>query len=327
MAHNLNEKDGKVSMFYHGDVPWHGLGKRVDKMATASEAIKFANMDFTVKKAPIVANYNGEMLKVEDKFATLRTDTKQVLGTVGARYEIVQNTDAFSFFDTLVGEGEAMYETAGVLGKGQVIWILAKLPGFIKVNKEDIVDKYLLLMNSHNGTSSLRAKLTPVRVVCENTLNAALGSRRKQSDEVRIQHTASAHDRLEQAHKLLGLSNAIYNDLGEIFSKMSVTSITGTQLIDYVKTLVPDNEDAVKFNTRTENIREKILSLHESGRGSDMARGTVWGAYNSCTEYVDHVWGKNTTQDKKLESMWLGAGATMKEKAFSLALELVEIKK
>jgi phage/plasmid-like protein (TIGR03299 family) len=325
MAHNLNERDGKVAMFYHGATPWHSLGTKVDKALTAQEAIKTALMDFTVVKAPIMASYEGKMLPVEDKFATLRTDTRQVLGTVGERYEIVQNSDAFTFFDVLVGEDEAMYETAGVLGKGQVIWILAKLPGFIKVKGQDIVEKYLLLMNSHNGTSTLRAKLTPVRVVCENTLNAALGGK-KSTDEVRIQHTISAHDRLEQAHKVLGLSNAVYNDLGEIFSRMSLTSITGTQLINYVKGLVPDNDEATKFNTRTANIREKIFSLHESGAGSELARGTIWGAYNAVTEYVDHVWGKNTTAEKKLESMWLGTGAKLKEQAFKAALELAEIK-
>ena len=317
MAHNLNIVNGKASMMYVKEAPWHGLGTRLEKLATSEEAMEVANLGFTVVKAPLKAVVANGMVNVAGRFATVRTDTNDVLGVVGSRYTIVQNKDAFRFFDGLVGEGEAMYETVGALGLGEKIWILAKLPSYIRVNGDDIVDKYLLLSNSHDGSSIIRAKLTPIRVVCHNTLSMALQGAEQ---EVRIRHTASAEERLEVGHKIIGLSNVLYNDLAEIFQQMAVVKVTNAQLVDYVKTLVPDNELA-ENHTRTENIRAKILELHEVGAGSNMSRGTAWGAYNAVTEYTDHVY-TTTAVDKKLESVWFGVGAKLKVEAFDLAKTL-----
>jgi phage/plasmid-like protein (TIGR03299 family) len=312
-------------MMYVKDAPWHGLGTKLENLATSVEAIEVAGLDYTVVKKPIWAIINEEnkhYSHIPGKFATVRTDTNEALGVVGSRYHVIQNKDAFRFFDSLVGEGAAIYETAGALGNGERIWILAKLPGHIKVKGNDIVDKYLLLSNSHDGSSIVRAKLTPIRVVCSNTLSMALG--RRTDEEVRVRHTANAEEMLEEAHKLLGLTNQLYDEVTAIFQKMSLVDITGKQLVDYVKTLVPDNEDAER-HTRTENIRSKILDLHDSGVGSTMSRGTVWGAYNAVTEFTDHVY-TTTEVNKKLASIWFGSGAQMKNKAFSLALELAGIK-
>jgi len=314
MSHQIN------TMMYVRDVPWHGLGKRLEKQATSEEAIVAAGLNFAVEKYPMRAVINAktnEVVPVPGKFATVRTDSNDVLGVVGSRYHVIQNKDAFRFFDALVGEGEAMYETAGALGLGERIWILAKLPGFIKVHGNDIVDKYLLLSNSHDGSSIVRAKLTPIRVVCNNTLSMAL---RGAEQEVHVRHTASAEDRMEAAHKVLGLSNALYSDLQEIFQKMALVKVTDKQLLEYVKTLIPDNDKADN-HTRTNNIRAKVLELAEVGVGASMSRGTVWGAYNAVTEFTDHVYN-TTSVDKKLTSIWFGAGAKMKVEAFDLAKEL-----
>lgn len=321
MSDMINASRGKNAMMYVGDVPWHGKGVQCKELQTAEDCIVKAEMDFKVEKRPLLAIIDAKtnhFVSVPRKFATVRLDTNEVLGTVGAKYHVIQNVDAFKFFDSLVGKGEAIYETAGVLGNGERIWILAKLPGYIKVGGKDIVNKYLLLTNTHDGSSVVRAKLTPIRVVCNNTLSVAL---RGSEQEVRVRHGQSAEEKLEEAHKILGLSNALYKDLEEIFKRMSLVNLTGNQLVDYVKTLVPDNEDAER-NTRTENIRDKIIDLHDNGQGSQLARGTLWGAYNSVTEYVDHVY--NTTQvDKKLQSMWFGSGAKLKEKAFEVAKEML----
>ena len=158
----------------------------------------------------------------QDTYATMRTDTDEVLGFVNESYEPIQNVDAFTFFDTLVAEDEAIYETAGVLGKGECIWILAKLPGYIKVHGNDIVNKYLLLTNSHDGSSHVRVKLTPIRVVCNNTLTAALQG----AGEVQISHTSNAVRDLEQAAAMLGLSNSLYEQLDVMFNSMAAKKIT-----------------------------------------------------------------------------------------------------
>ena len=126
-----------------------------------------------------------------------------MLGVVGKDYEVVQNVDAFEFFDAIVGGGDGiLYETAGALGKGERIFITAKLPGYIRVGKGDFIEQYLMLTTSHDGFGSITAAFTPVRVVCRNTLNAAM---RNHSNAIKIRHTASANDRLKQAHTLMGI--------------------------------------------------------------------------------------------------------------------------
>jgi len=317
MSHNLEQRDGQTSMFYSGDVPWHHLGRRLDKPATASEAMKEARLDYTVVKKPLKAIISGRhYADVPNAFATVRTDTNVVLGVVGSRYEPVQNRDAFNFFDPLVDRDEAIYHTAGVLNRGEKIWLLAKLPDYIRVGKKnDPIEKFILLYNSHDGSSHIRVKLTPVRVVCNNTLTTALQG----SDaEVRIKHTASATEKLQEAHQLLGLTNQLYTQLDYIFNRMSLRKISNQQLVDYVKTLVPDNPEA-ESNTRTENIRNHIMFLHDDIPEAKAHKGTLFGAVNAISEYTDHD-SNQKDPSKQLRSIWFnGAGEQLKLRAFKLA--------
>lgn len=216
--------------------------------------------------------------------------------------------------------GEAIYETAGVLGRGEKIWLLARLPTFIRIGKNDIIDKYLLLTNTHDGSSVVRAKLTPIRVVCQNTLSVALSG---SEQEVRIRHTRNAVEKLKEAHRLLGLTNQLYEELSAIFNRMQLRTITDKELLDYVQKLVPNNPDVEKNHARTENIREKILELHEGGAGAEWTRGTAFGLVNAVSEFTDHL-QHTGNPEKRLKSVWFGSGAGLKEKAFSQALELVK---
>ncbi|MHB1050598.1 MAG: DUF932 domain-containing protein [Bacteroidota bacterium] len=317
MAHNLEQRDGSASMFYVGtDVPWHQLGKQLNKPATAAEAMEAARLDYSVVKKPLKAIINGRQYSdVPNAFATVRTDTNQVLGVVGARYEPVQNRDAFNFFDPLV-EDDAIYHTAGVLGRGEKIWLLAKLPDYIKVGpKKDPVEKFVLLYNSHDGSSHIRVKMTPIRVVCNNTLTAALSGT---ESEVRIKHTQSAQDKLQEAHQILGLTNQLYAQLDFIFNRMALRKVTSSQLVEYVKTLIPDNPQA-ENNTRTENMRNHIISLHDEVKDAAMHKGNLFGAYNAVTEFVDH-YGTQKDASKQLRSIWFGgSGEQLKRKAYQLA--------
>jgi phage/plasmid-like protein (TIGR03299 family) len=293
--------------------PWHNLGTELKHPKTAREAIKMAGLDYTVMKKPLVSKPG---LK-QDAYATVRTDTKDVLGFVSESYKPIQNIDAFTFFDDLVAENEAIYETAGVLGRGECVWILAKLPGFINVHGNDIVNKYLLLTNSHDGKSHVRVKLTPIRVVCNNTLTAALQG----AGDVQISHTPNAVQDLEQATTLLGLSNYLYEQLSAMFNGMAVRKITQEQLREYVQALVPDNEEA-ENTARTEKIRNSVLQLHDSGRGAHLARGTLWGAFNSVAEYTDHMM-LDEDSTTRLNSIWFGHGEQLKLKAFHLAQRML----
>jgi phage/plasmid-like protein (TIGR03299 family) len=293
--------------------PWHILGTELVNPATAREAVEAAGLNYPIVKKPLkeVAKlfHPGD---ISDRWATLRADTGDVLGSVGKSYKPIQNVDAFAFFDTLVGTEDAVYETAGALGRGERIWILAKLPGFIKVHGKDIVNKYLLLTNSHDGSSRVRVKLTPIRVVCNNTLTAAL----KGAGEVQIRHTFDSAEDMKQALSLLRLSNSLYGQLDAIFNRMALTKITDKQLLDYVKALVPDKAEE-KDSAKNRGIREAVLGLYESGQGADLSRGTLWGAFNCVTEYTDHIMEGNP--NARLESIWFGRGEQLKLKAFQLA--------
>lgn len=316
MAHNLNTANGKTSMMYVGEVPWHKLGTKLENPATATEAIQAAGLDFKVIKKTL--RTTTPELSVVGHYATVRTDTLDVLGVVGSRYEPIQNRDAFTTFDALVGEGEAIYHTAGVLGKGERIWILAKLPDYIRVNGNDVVEKFLLLTNSHDGSGPVRVKLTPIRVVCENTLTVALDNREQ---EVRIRHTAQAETRLKQAHEVLGLTNKLYAELDQIFNGMSKKPMTQMMLDEYLKKIFPDPPDKER-STRAITVREKVAELTENGIGADLAKGTLWGAYNAVTELVDHYRRPNADDAAGLKSMWFGSGERTKKKAFEVALRM-----
>jgi phage/plasmid-like protein (TIGR03299 family) len=169
MAHKLNFNKGNQTYSFasNSEKAWHGLGQVVDQAMTAEEAIKLANLDYQVEKAPLYAGIEvpqpdggQEVPKIyspyEDRVATYRTDTNEVLGLVGGRYEIVQNKEAFGFFDAIINEGEAIFETAGALGKGERIFVTAKLPNDLLVNGE-AMEKYIILTNSHDGSSSIIA--------------------------------------------------------------------------------------------------------------------------------------------------------------------------
>ena len=317
MPHNLEERNGQASMFYTGDVPWHQLGRRLDRPATAAEAMEAARLNYTVVKRPMKAIIHGRhYADVPSAFATVRTDTNVVLGVVGSRYEPVQNKDCFSFFDPLIERDDAVYHTAGILGMGEKIWLLAKLPDYIRIGKKgDPIEKFVLLYNSHDGSSKIRVKLTPIRVVCNNTLTAALSG---SDQEIQIKHTAAATEKLKEAHKVLELTNQLYRELDYIFNRMSLRKVTSQQLLDYVKTLVPDNPEA-ESKTRTENIRNHILSLHDDTKEAAMHKGTLFGAFNAVTELVDH-YSTSNNESKRLKSMWFGgSGEQLKLRAYKLA--------
>ncbi|GAB3646963.1 hypothetical protein GCM10028791_08080 [Echinicola sediminis] len=172
MGHNIhyNERTGKHSFFSVKLPAWHKLGKVVEDYPTSKEAIQFAGLDYEVVKAPLFTKWEGlsvsengldkssTEIPIPHQFATMRTDTQKVFGVVGKDYGIVQNRDAFSFFDAIIKEGKGVkYETAGALGDGERVFITAKLPDGILVGKEDLIEQYLFLTTSHDGTGSITA--------------------------------------------------------------------------------------------------------------------------------------------------------------------------
>jgi len=337
MAHQLylDEQSGKYSFFSVKEKAWHGLGQIVDQYPTSAEALQFAGMDYEVTKENLftAAYHNDGELKdnttvVKSHFATMRKDTGAVLGIVGKDYEIVQNKDAFAFFDAIVSGEGIQYETAGALGNGERIFITAKLPGYITVGKEDLIEKYLFLTTSHDGYGCITAAFTPVRIVCNNTLNASL---RNHSNAIKIRHTLNAKQRLEQAHKLMGISNNLSVEMEAIFNRWAKISITDKQVRKLIQSaLVPNKEVLAKIqldkedecSTYYKKLCEYAFAYTMSNQTQQLptTQGTVFGAYNGITGYFQNVrrYKDNTAKLKSL--MYAGLAQQRGQVAFELCM-------
>ncbi|TAJ47358.1 MAG: DUF945 domain-containing protein [Chitinophagaceae bacterium] len=335
MAHQiyLNEQTGQHSFFSVKEKAWHGLGQVVDQYPTSKEALTFAGLDYEVVKEPIFTtsyNSDGQAMdvtkRVKTHFATLRKDTGDVLGVVGKDYEIVQNIDAFTFFDSIVDGDGIQYETAGALGNGERIFITAKLPDYIKVGKEDLIEQYLFLTTSHDGYGSITAAFTPVRVVCRNTLNAAL---KNKSNCIKIRHTANVKDRLEQAHKLMGITNTLSAELETIFNRWASVRITDPEVKKLIQLAMCPNKEVYNnlqagkdddLSTCFKNICDNAFAYAMSNPTQQMetTRGTLYGAYNSVTGYFQNV-RSYKNDEAKLKSLLYGGTAQLRtQKAFDL---------
>jgi len=342
MSHDINYNPLTLrhSFFSVKETAWHGLGQIVQDYPTSAEAMQYAGLDFEVIKTPLFTEsrsmtignggeiIDGCTVPVPNHYATMRTDTAQVLGVVGKDYEVIQNRDAFSFFDSIVGGGEGIrYETAGALGNGECIFITAKLPGYIRVgNGDDVTEKYLFLSTTHNATGSAFAAFTPIRVVCRNTLNAAMRSR---TNVVRIRHTAGAKTRLENAHKLMGMTGVLSGELETIFNQWAKVRITDTQLRKLIQlAMVPNKETLHNLQTGKEddistlfkNTCEDVFeyAMTNETQHMDTTKGTVFGAYNAVTGYFQNV-RSYKSDEAKLKSTLLGGTAQLRaQKAFDL---------
>lgn len=345
MAHNLNfnNRTGQHAFFSVKEKAWHGLGRVVTDRPTSAEAIAFAGLDFTVEKRKLFTYDNQNLfgnadtiaptLAVPGHYATVRTDLEEVLGVVGKEYEVVQNRDAFAFFDALVaGEGlppaEAgiQYETAGALGKGERIFITAKLPGFIRVGGEDLIEKYLFLTTSHDGFGSITAAFTPVRIVCNNTLNAAL---KDCSGTVRIRHTTGAAERLAQAHKVLGLSRRLSTQLETVYNRWARVPVTDRAVQKLIRlALAPSKEvlrrlsaeEAGAMSARFTHQCEAVFAYAQSSpsQQTPTTKGTLFGAYNAVTGYFQNVKGYKTEEAKLRSLLYGGTAQARTQTAFAL---------
>jgi phage/plasmid-like protein (TIGR03299 family) len=334
MAHqiNFNERKGTYSFASNSEKAWHGLGQVVETAMTSAQAIELANLDYEVGKTTIHAAIDSEniglgLVKIEDKFATYRADTKQPLGIVGARYEIVQNKDAFAFFDAIVDSKEAIFETAGALGNGERIFVTAKLPKDLLVNGEE-VNKYIILTNSHDGTSSIVAGFTTIRVVCNNTLQAAL---KGLTNKVYIEHRIGAKERLSEAYKVMGIASKYMNEVDEIFNQMAKTKVSDTELQKYITDVMMPEYKALKSPEEDEKIstrfKNQVTSIYEFAlshptQQTEATRGTLWGAYNAISGYYNYI-QKYKNDEQKFTSQMFGNGNNKIQKGFQKAYELI----
>lgn len=241
------------NMFYVREQPWHGQGVRVEEAPTSADAIRLAGLDWKVVQKKI---YTEEAQRIEGYWANVRDKDGKALGVVGERYEIVQNDEAFRFTDSLIGEG-VTYETAGSLRNGRTIWLLAKLPQKYEI-LGDKVDPFIVFTNTHDGTGAVRVAMTPVRVVCNNTLNFALQTAKRTWS---ARHTGNMESKLEDAKNTLKFADEYMQAMNQTFEDLYKIKLNEFQVRSLVNNIVPIDEYAMKKKqiANQEAIRNDIL--------------------------------------------------------------------
>lgn len=317
MAHELEMfSDGTGSFFSARQDPWHRLGIVTASALTAEDAMTTARLDWKVDKVPVYAGItipeiitdDGvtaatiQQIPVPGKWATVRlhpeTGLPDPLGVVGDSYTVVQNIENAEFLNALVGEAGAHFETAGSLNGGRRTFISMKVPGDVKVGGHDAVDQYLVATNSHDGSSAFQVLITPVRVVCANTLSWAL---KQTTNTIKIRHTSGATNAVRQARDVMGITNSFMAEFeamanGLIAQKFSKREFG--QLVD--KIWVPTLEKTKTGEKETKGTldrREALYGLWVSETQKDI-RNTRWAALNAVVEYADWlapVWTKEGT--------------------------------
>ena len=219
------------TMFYTRTAPWHGLGTKVDEALTSKDALIYAGLDWQVLQEPVYTSA-GEL--VSGYKVNVRDTDRNILGIVSDRYKIVQNEEAFSFTNALLGEG-VKYETAGSIANGKIVWMLAKMPQRYIISG-DVIEPYLVFSNTHDGSGAIRVAMTPIRVVCQNTLNLALsGAQRSWS----ARHTSNVLNRLDEARETLQLADKYMNRLGKAIDELNQKKLSDKKVISMIEELYP----------------------------------------------------------------------------------------
>jgi len=342
-------------------LPWRsGIGKDVSKCTTAQEAIEAAGLNFNVQKCNLVAKmpfnikgnndvnnkdsfaYKGNIYRdCDNAYATYRTDYNIPLGIVKDKYEVVQNRDAFAFFNDAIGKDKAVWDTAGYFGHGHKIFISAKLPTETIVGK-DKIDNYLVFGSSHDGSTSINILFTPIRVICTNMLNSAL----KGADAyIRIKHTVGAKEKLESGAQILRIAceyakntEQLYNSLlcigmsdEAVMKYIANTQLTNKEIEDlnaydskrgYERLLLNDYtiKEVTNISSRKINTINKIFSYYHDGIGQHDIRNTAWGAYNAITGYYSNV--VDMSGEKRVDSLLYGGANRAMNKALIDAYSL-----
>lgn len=284
------------TMMYVRETPWHGLGTKVDEAVNSEEAIKLAGLDWNVVSNPVF-DQNGR--KIKGFVANTRTSDNSVLGIVSNRYQIVQNSEAFNFTDSLIDEGDVKYETAGSLKKGKQVWLLAKMPE-TKILDDD-VDPYICFSNTHDGTGAIKVCMTPIRVVCNNTLNIALNTAKRSWSTV---HVGDMNSKLQEAKETLGLATKYMNELNDTADFYANKKISEAEIEAVLNDLFPVNEET-DSNRKIKNIKELKDNFYICYMMPDIKkyRGTQYGVINAMSDMVGHTEPVRKTDSYK-ENNW-----------------------
>lgn len=281
-------------MFSVREVPWHGLGTIVKEAPTSHDAIKLAGLDWTVDSKPV---FDEEGKEIEGFKANTRSSDNSILGIVSNKYKIIQNTEAFEFTDNLISD-EVHYETAGSLRSGKTIWLLAKLPEKYIIG--DKFDPYICFTNNHDGKGAVTVCMTPIRVVCNNTLNLALNSAKRSWS---IRHLGDINGKLAEARQTLALADLYMDNLNKEANRLINVSVTDAELEAIFDELYPiDSNDSNRKKTNIISMKENIFNKYQSADISKF-KGTAWGVINAVTDFAAHTTPARVT-DTFQENNW-----------------------
>ena len=290
------------SMFYVRETPWHGLGTRVITAPTSKEALEVAGLNWKVVQEPV---YTEADELIEGYKANVRDSDRKVLGVVTNRYKVIQNEEAFSFTDELLGE-DVRYETAGSLQGGRKVWLLARMPQDYIITGERI-SPYLVFSNTHDGSGAIKVALTPIRVVCNNTLNLALSSAKRSWSMI---HTGDIQGKLEEAKDTLFKAESYMDNLGKEFEALRMKKMTDKQILDYIEILLPlDEENA------TAQQKKNIIRLQEDMKMRYFDAPDLKDVGNNAYRFI------NAVSDFATHAAPLRKTANYKENVFSRTVE------
>lgn len=289
------------TMAYFGQMPWHKLGTVLNENDSFSveKTIVAAGLNWQVNKVPL---FTKEGIEIPNVFGHQRSSDGSILGIATKRYNILQNMEAFNWFQPMLDIGGINFESAGSLNDGKTIWILAKLRGSLTVVGDDSIDKYILLSHSHDGTAAIDAMETGVRVVCANTLAMA---RKANKTFKSIRHTKSMHMSLAAARDAMVQANAKFEEYVQLYRQLASVKPTVKQVKDYFLAFMnKEGEETAELATKSQNRLDRLFNLFEAGKGQTMTgvKDTMWAAYNAVTEFLSHEAGRN--DENRYSNLW-----------------------
>jgi phage/plasmid-like protein (TIGR03299 family) len=296
MAHDLENQNGKTSFASFREPAWHGLGTVFTEEKTTAEMLEAANLNgwnVRLEDMPIPSHLTSdkEYQYVVRTNPTTNTQT-DVLGVVGERYHVLQNEDLFSFGDNIL-DGGGRWETAGAIKGGRVVFGSLALERETVLDPSGVADKvktYLLINTSHDGSIAIQASITPVRVVCANTLNLALGSRKKKNgikQSFKIRHTQTANGKVQIARETLGLANAYMDEFDIMAKAMIEKEVSAKDFNDIILAAYPKPEKDSKGSLKKWENKVDVINDIYTGEFNGMIAGSAWGAFNALTERLD----------------------------------------
>jgi phage/plasmid-like protein (TIGR03299 family) len=321
MSHDIASLMGRSMMAYQAEMPWHALGTKMEGSPDVPAALEAAHLNWNVALEDL---FLKDGTKINRRKAVVRDVDHKVLHTVGDKYHPLQNAEAFGVLQPACEKFGVTIETAGALGVGDKVWMLAKLPDRVQAVSGDYIDGYFLVMTGHNGKTRYTARPTPVRAVCANTIAMALESK----EIIELRHIAGVSNQMKMVTGLVTTLVQALKKSGETFGQLAAKRMSQEDVENYIAEVlgIEDIENLEDENPVLNRRFQKILELSAHGMGAEFAPGTLWSAFNGITEYIDHVRPAEAHNTKSIraanKSAIFGKNAKLKAKALVIAAKL-----